>query len=99
MLAWQEMRESRGVMSSQLCNDASGIADKIALVKLPACPETGSRPATCALLLASTSGDVVRELPQYSGPRVRPSLHDRGHQIKTNTKSWPQIVSPVAFLL
>ena len=61
MLAWQEMREGRGVMSSQLINDASGIADKIAVVKLPACPEAGTRPATCALLLASRSNDVVRE--------------------------------------
>ncbi len=60
MHAWQEMRDGRGLTSSQLCNDISGIADKLAVVKLPACPEAGSRPATCALLLASGSDDVVR---------------------------------------
>ncbi|CAL5227982.1 g11033 [Coccomyxa viridis] len=59
MHAWQEMRDGRGLTSSQLCNDISGIADKLAVVKLPACPEAGSRPATCALLLASGSDDVV----------------------------------------
>ena len=61
MLAWQEMRVGRGVMSGQLCDDASGIADKIAVVKLPACPEAGLRPATCALMLASRSDDVVSD--------------------------------------
>ena len=60
MLAWQEMQAGRGVLSSQLCDGTNGIADQIAIVKLPACPDAGSRPATCALLLASDSDDVVR---------------------------------------
>lgn len=86
MLAWQEMMEGRGAMSSQLCGDASGIADRIAVVKLPACPEAGTRPATCALLLASRSDDVVRT---HSRRRrtVHLSLHEKGHEI---TKPSPQ---------
>ena len=61
MLAWQEMQDGRGVLSTELCDCSSGIADKIAIVRLPACPDAGSRPATGALLLAAESDNVVRE--------------------------------------
>jgi len=60
MLAWQEMQEGRGVMSSQLCDDASGIADRLAIVELPDCPGLDPQPATSALILASMQDDVVR---------------------------------------
>lgn len=60
MQAWQDMREGKGVMSSQQCDDSSGIADKMALVKLPRCPEADTHGATCALVLASHSDDAVR---------------------------------------
>ena len=56
MLAWQEMREGRGVMSSQLCNDVSGIADKIAVVKLPRLPRGRDAPG----YLRSPLGGEIR---------------------------------------
>ena len=62
MQAWQDMREGKGVMSSQQCDDSSGIADKIALLKLPGCPEGESHGATCALILASHGDDAVGAL-------------------------------------
>ena len=60
MQAWQNMREGKGVMFSQQCDDSSGIADRIALVKLPGSPEGDRHGATCALILASHGNDAVR---------------------------------------
>ena len=78
MKVWQEMREGRGVMSGPLCDDASGIADKLAIVKLPACPapwqQAGQQPATCALILASESDDVVRDYHRCVSPGFRLGL-------------------------
>lgn len=65
MQAWQDMCEGKGVMSSQQCDDSSGIADKIALVKLPRCPEGDAHGATCALILASDDDDAVGALYLY----------------------------------
>lgn len=62
MQAWQDMREGKGLMSCQQCDDSSGIADKIALVKLPRCPEGDTHGATCALILVSHGDDAVRAL-------------------------------------
>ena len=59
MQAWQDMREGK-LMSSQQCDDSSGIADKMALVKLPRCTEADTHGATCALVLASHGDDAVR---------------------------------------
>lgn len=58
MQAWGELRANRGAMSGQLCDDASGIADKIALVKLP---EWQEAPPSCALVLASRQKDAVSQ--------------------------------------
>ncbi len=67
MQAWRDMREGEGIMSSQRCDDSSEIADKIALVMLPSCPDADMHGATCALLLASHGDDAVRA----SSPCVR----------------------------